>query len=355
MWKKSGTLCVMEASEMGCELSDLWRKALSEIEKQISRPSFETWIKTAKPIDFDDLTVVIEVPNEFAKDWLEARYYVLIKSSMEAVTNKEVNLAFVAAGSGKQPSKHGMSSAKDVCPTCLDSGYIFDTFIVGNCNRIAHSAALAVAQSPARSYNPLFLHGGAGLGKTHLIQAIGNYVLKDNPDLKVCYVSSEKFINELINSIRDDNIKKFQDKYRKTDMLIIDDIHFLAGKERTQEELFHTFNALYETKKQIILSSAKSPKQITPLEETLCSRFEGGLLVNIQPPDIETRTAILSKKVEFENLQVPNDVITYIAGKFHTNIREVEGAFARVVFYSSAKKSQITIELAREALEESFD
>lgn len=340
---------------MSCDISDLWQKALSEMEKQVSEPSFETWIKTAKPINFDNLTMVIEVPNAFAKDWLENRYYDLFKDSVEEVTNKEVSIAFVLPDSGKQSSKPGMSGAEDIFSTSLNPRYSFDKFIVGNSNRFAHSAALEVAQSPAKSYNPLFLYGGVGLGKTHLIQAIGHHVLQNNPDSKVCYVSSEKFTEELINSIRDDKIVKFRDKYLKIDVLILDDIHFLAGKERTQEELFHTFNALYEANKQIILSSAKSPKQIAVLEESLCSRFAGGLLIDIQPPDLETRIAILSKKAESENLRVPSDVITYIADEFHSNIRELEGALSRVVLYSSVKQSQITLDLASEALKDILD
>jgi chromosomal replication initiator protein len=254
------------------DLNDLWQKVLSIIEKQVTQPSFETWLKPIKPIYFDNHTMTIEVPNEFAKYWLEIRYNELIKKSLEEVTNLEMVLTLVLPDSSEPLSRQCTTSAEDIIPINLNPRYTFDTFVVGTSNRFAHSAALAVAESPARSYNPLFVYGGVGLGKTHLIQAIAHNVLQNTPDAKVFYVSSEKFTYELINSIRDNKIVKFWDKYRNVDVLLIDDIHFLAGKERTQEEFFHTFNALYEANKQIIISSAKSPKQIPALDESLCIR-----------------------------------------------------------------------------------
>ncbi len=344
----------------GLDLNEIWQKALSIMEKQVSKPSFDTWLKATKPINFENNAMVIEVPNDFARDWLESRYYDLIKDSLEEVTSHEVRLSFVLPNTGQlitDPENAPATAVKnnhneDIFPTYLNPRYTFDTFVVGNSNRFAHAAALAVAESPAKSYNPLFIYGGVGLGKTHLMQAIGHFVLENNPAAKVVYVSSEKFTNELINAIRDDKTVKFRNKYRNMDILLIDDIQFVAGKERTQEEFFHTFNALYEASKQIIISSDRPPKEIPTLEERLRSRFEWGLITDIQPPDLETRIAILRKRAKTENLQVPSNVITFIADQVHSNIRELEGALTRVILYSSVKQSQITPELASEALKD---
>lgn len=344
------------------DLDELWQKALTMMEKQVSKLSFDTWLKPTKPIQFNNYTMVIEVPHDFAKDWLENQYYDLIKDSLEEVTNHEVGISFVLPNSSEKPASQATvppippivknEAAEDIVPTYLNPKYTFETFVVGNSNRFAHAAALAVAESPAKSYNPLFIYGGVGLGKTHLMQAIGHFVLDNEPSTKVVYLSSEKFTNELINSIRDDKTVKFRNKYRNMDILLIDDIQFLAGKERTQEEFFHTFNALYEANKQIIISSDRPPKEIPTLEDRLRSRFEWGLITDIQPPDLETRIAILRKRAKSESLQVPNDVITYIADQVHSNIRELEGALTRVILYSSVKQSQITPELASEALKD---
>lgn len=234
----------------------------------------------------------------------------------------------------------------------LNSKYSFDLFVVGSSNKLAYAAALSVAESPAASYNPLFIHGGVGLGKTHLMQAIGNHILQNNPDAEVCYISSEKFVHELINSIRDDKTEKFRDKYRNRDVLLVDDIQFLAGKERTQEEFFHTFNALFEANKQIVISSSEPPKNIPVLAESLRSRFEGGLMVDIQPPDLETRVSFLAQKAESQKLQVPNEVITYLAEQFSSSIRELEGVLFRLKFYASQIQNPITLDLACEAVQE---
>lgn len=342
------------------EIEEIWQKTLDIIEKQISKPSFETWIKPAKPFQFQNNIMVIEVPNDFAKDWLESRYYDLIKDCLEDVINHEVGLSFILPSlvqpQGQDFIQNIYTSFKnntdEVFTTYLNPKYTFDTFVVGNSNRFAHAAALAVAESPAKSYNPLFIYGGVGLGKTHLMQAIGHYILSINPAIKVVYVSSEKFTNELINSIRDDKTVEFRNRYRNMDILLIDDIQFLAGKERTQEEFFHTFNALYEANKQIIISSDRPPKEIPTLEDRLRSRFEWGLITDIQPPDLETRIAILRKKAKLENLHISDEVITYIANHIHSNIRELEGALVRVMAYCSLNHTPITTDLANEALKD---
>ncbi|PKM81992.1 MAG: chromosomal replication initiator protein DnaA [Firmicutes bacterium HGW-Firmicutes-14] len=329
------------------DLSELWQKALDIMGKQLSKASFETWIKPAKPIDLENYTMVIEVSNEFAKDWLERRYYDLIKDSIEEVLNQEISLCFIVVSNPEY-----MPSTVNKNKTYLNPKYTFDTFVAGDNNRFAHAAAIAVAESPAKAYNPLFIYGGVGLGKTHLMQAIGNFALKRDPEAKVAYLSSEKFTDELISAIRDDKTFKFRDKYRNMDMLLIDDIQFLAGKERTQEEFFHTFNALYEANKQIVIASDRSPEGIPALGEGLRSRFKGGIIAEIQPPDPETRIEFLSKRVELENIQVPYEVITYIANRIQLDIRELDGVLTRVFLHSSVKQSPITVNLAAEVLKD---
>lgn len=336
----------------------LWQDTLNKLENELSKPSFETWLSTTRLLDIEGDTLIIGVPNEFAKDWLESRYAPLIRSTVQSILGQSMNLRFTIFSIQEtiheeqdQPKLPQNIKVENQSNT-LNSKYTFDTFVIGNSNRFAHAAALAVAESPALSYNPLFIYGGVGLGKTHLMHAIGNSVIQRSPSTRVLYVSSEKFTNELIESIRDKNPIEFRNHYRNVDILLIDDIQFLAGKEGTQEEFFHTFNALHDANKQIIISSDRPPKEIPTLEDRLRSRFEWGLITDIQAPDLETRIAILRKKAKVENLQVANEVMVYIADKIQSNIRELEGALIRVMAYASLSSSPITVDIAAEALKD---
>lgn len=342
---------------MNSGLLDIWNDSLNLIKTELTEVSFNTWLKTIEPININDNTIILGAPNEFTKGILESRYMNLIKNAVKQIQGKDYEIKFIIPG--EEISKHFGQTANDVQSSDnssfrsqLNPKYTFDAFVIGNSNRFAHAGSLAVAEAPAQAYNPLFIYGGVGLGKTHLMHAIGHYNLNQNPNSKVVYVSSEKFTNELINSIRDDKNIQFRNKYRNVDILLIDDIQFIAGKERTQEEFFHTFNALYEANKQIIISSDRPPKEIPTLEDRLRSRFEWGLIADIQAPDLETRIAILRKKANVENINVPNDVTHYIATKIKSNIRELEGALIRIIAYSSLTNKEITIELASEALKD---
>lgn len=346
---------------MDTDLNELWEKTLNIIKGEMSEVSYNTWIKSCEPISISLNTIKISVPNSFTQDILEKRYKDLLANSIQAICSKLYSIEFLIAADlqpEEQPikienkRKQNVITVNDEMTTTLNPKYTFDSFVIGNSNRFAHAASLAVAESPAKAYNPLFIYGGVGLGKTHLMHAIGHYILQNNPNSKVVYVSSEKFTNELINSIKDDKNEEFRQKYRNVDILLIDDIQFIGGKERTQEEFFHTFNALHDANKQIILSSDRPPKEIPTLEDRLRSRFEWGLIADIQIPDFETRMAILKKKAEVENLNVPNEVMVYIATKIKSNIRELEGALIRIVAYSSLTNRQITVELATEALKD---
>ncbi|KAB2330257.1 chromosomal replication initiator protein DnaA [Bacillus mesophilum] len=342
-------------------IEDLWNQALSNIEKKISKPSFDTWLKSTKAHSLQGDTLVIKAPNEFARDWLEERYSQLISGILYDLTGEELGVKFIIPQNQNEeeddlpvPAKKRMTEEEQPEPlfNMLNTKNTFDTFVIGSGNRFAHAASLAVAEAPAKAYNPLFIYGGVGLGKTHLMHAIGHYVLDHNPKAKVVYLSSEKFTNEFINSIRDNKAIDFRNKYRKVDVLLIDDIQFLAGKESTQEEFFHTFNTLHEESKQIVISSDRPPKEIPTLEDRLRSRFEWGLITDITPPDLETRIAILRKKAKAEGLDIPNEVMLYIANQIDSNIRELEGALIRVVAYSSLINKDINADLAAEALKD---
>lgn len=345
---------------MESHANDLWQQVLSVIQTKLSKPSFDTWLKSTKATVFSDSSLVICAPNNFAKEWLESRYAKLISSTVAETLGRQVQVQFTIDDLPPPTAVQSAPAAPPVKPAAnlhedsfsLNPKYTFDTFVIGSGNRFAHAASLAVAEAPAKAYNPLFLYGGVGLGKTHLMHAIGHYVLEHNPNSKVLYISSEKFTNEFINAIRDNRGESFRNKYRNIDVLLIDDIQFLAGKEQTQEEFFHTFNALHEESKQIIISSDRPPKEIPTLEDRLRSRFEWGLITDIQPPDLETRIAILRKKAKAENLDIPNEAMVYIANQIDTNIRELEGALIRVVAYSSLINEDVTVHLAAEALKD---
>ncbi|SHN33057.1 chromosomal replication initiator protein DnaA [Gracilibacillus kekensis] len=343
-------------------IEDLWRNTLEIIKEKVSKPSYDTWLKNTSVDQLKEDTVIISAPNEFTRDWLESRYTTIIAEALYELTGAKLTVKFVIPESLDESTEEftQMKKKKTVPTTNNDSSpksmlndkYTFETFVIGSGNRFAHAASLAVAEAPAKAYNPLFIYGGVGLGKTHLMHAIGHYVLDHNPTAKVVYLSSEKFTNEFINSIRDNKAVNFRNKYRNVDVLLIDDIQFLAGKEQTQEEFFHTFNTLHEENKQIIISSDRPPKEIPTLEDRLRSRFEWGLITDITPPDLETRIAILRKKAKAEGLDIPNEVMLYIANQIDTNIRELEGALIRVVAYSSLINQDIDAPLAAEALKD---
>lgn len=353
---------------MDAQLNNLWEQALNIIKGEISEISFNTWIKSCTPISISDNILKLSVPNEFTKGILDTRYKDLLIQALKIVTSRKFKIEFYLESDLEEEKENeekqkeekkentndvdGSIVVSDEMSATLNPKYTFQSFVIGNSNRFAHAASLAVAESPAKAYNPLFIYGVVGLGKTHLMHAIGHYILQENPKAKVVYVSSEKFTNELINAIKDDKNEEFRNKYRKVDVLLIDDIQFIAGKERTQEEFFHTFNALHEENKQIILSSDRPPKEIPTLEDRLRSRFEWGLIADIQPPDFETRMAILKKKADVEGLNVPNEVMVYIATKIKSNIRELEGALIRIIAYSSLTNRDVSVDLASEALKD---
>ncbi len=341
----------------------VWDKTTKIIQEKISKQNFDTWIKPIKIAAMEDKCVQLIVPNKFFKDWLMDNYIATIRQSLQNVVGLDVEIDFVLAknqGSVSEqitstPIKPKASAAaiaaiKGKNNLSLNSNYTFDRFVVGPCNQFAHAASIAVAKQPAKNYNPLFVYGGSGLGKTHLLNATGLLAAAAHPELNVMYVSAEEFMNEMINSIRYDRMNKFREKYRNISCLLMDDIHFLAGKERTQEEFFHTFNTLHDNGKQIVVTSDKFPKDIPNLEGRLRSRFEWGLIADIQPPEIETKIAIIEKKMQETQMTLPGSVAQYIASRVESNIRELEGFLVRICAYSSLTGREIDLDLVKEVL-----
>jgi len=341
----------------------IWEQILSRVETKVNRHSFYTWFKPTSLVADGGQSITVRVPNPLFKDWLTKHYSVVLSEALSEVRRTGASLVFVAEGVPVPPPIEldlplpSPAPPEIAAPVSagLNPRYTFDTFIVGPSNQFAHAACRAVAEAPSRSYNPLFIYGGVGLGKTHLMHAIGQYVLQHDPTLKLTYISSERFMNEMINALRYDRILDFRERYRSVDVLLVDDIQFVSGKEGTQTEFFHTFNALYDSQKQIVLSSDHPPHEIPALEERLRSRFEWGLIADIQPPDIETRVAILKRKAEAEAVPLPDGVAMYIAGRIKSNIRELEGSLIRLIAFASLTGREISLELTQEVLKNFVD
>jgi len=334
-----------------------WQQAQDHLKEKLGETVFSTWILPLRATVKGSGGLILEAPDEFFRDWVEKHYKQLIDEAMNGASSQETKV-FLAASTAK-PEPQTQEAITKTKPQNIPSGanlnprYTFENFVVGPSNRHAHAYSLAVAESPAKAYNPLFIYGGVGLGKTHLIQAICHHIIsKPGANQRICYISSERFTNELIDAIQHHSTAAFRQKYRNVDVLVIDDVHFFAGKESTQEEFFHTFNTLYDSHKQIVLCSDRPPKEISDLQERLVSRFGWGLTTDIQPPDLETRVAILKKKVEREPVSVPDDVVFFIAQLIKTNIRELEGALIRTIAYSLLEEKPITLELAKGILKD---
>jgi chromosomal replication initiator protein len=346
--------------------ASIWDQILTRIETKVNRHSFYTWFKPTALVADAGHAITVRVPNALFKDWLTKHYSLVLSEALAEVRRPDVSLVFVSEGAVLSPpvvedppaadsDVEALEGAPATAPAGLNPRYTFDTFIVGPSNQFAHAASRAVAEAPSRSYNPLFIYGGVGLGKTHLMHAVGHYVLTHDAGLKLTYISSERFMNEMINALRYDRILDFRERYRSVDVLLVDDIQFISGKEGTQTEFFHTFNALYDAQKQIVLSSDRPPHEISQLEERLRSRFEWGLIADIQAPDIETKVAILKRKAEAEAVPLPDNVAMYIAGRIKSNIRELEGSLIRLIAYASLIGREISLELTQEVLKNVID
>jgi len=345
---------------MPFDAANLWDKILEYTKQEIGEQAFENWFTQAKLASVTETSIVIQVPSNFFKDWIYDHYRDILNIAILRTVGKVLPVTFEIKEEKLQKSTKSLSQTpvapperpSQKKPFYLNPKYTFEGFVIGSSNRFAHAATLAIAEAPAKAYNPLFIYGGVGLGKTHLMQAACHYISDIHRNLKLFYTTSESFTNELINGIQTRTTQKFREKYRNVDVLLIDDIHFIAGKESTQEEFFHTFNALYDGHKQIVLSSDRPPKTIPGLEERLVSRFEWGLVTDVQLPDFETRVAILKKKAERNGSKLPDDILYFIAEKIKTNIRELEGALIKLIAYSALENKKVTLGLAKEILKD---
>ena len=337
-------------------MPELWSQAVAEIKERIGRQNYETWIKPIAFVSRNKNEICLDVPNKFFRDWLTEHYLGQIQEIVSALAKHEVKIVFEInekpnrQANAENGAKREERERVQKTDSNLVAKYTFQNFVVGASNQFAHAACVAVANQPGEHYNPLFIYGGVGLGKTHLVNAIGHHSASQRRGVKVVYLSSESFMNELIGSLRRDKMDEFKKKFRNVDILILDDVQFIAGKERTQEEFFHTFNSLYESHKQIVITSDKFPKEIPGIEDRLRNRFEWGLIADIQPPDMETRVAILQKKAENEGVQLPHDVAFFLASNIDSNVRELEGSLTRLGAFSSLTKAAITVELAKDVL-----
>lgn len=338
-------------------MPELWTKGLAEIRERIDKQNYETWFKPIRFVARNKNEILLEVPNKFFRDWLTEHYLRQMEHLLSGIAAQDVRVVFQINQEidsrpvqEKNLKKEQKEATKLQRATNLIAKYTFDNFVIGASNQFAHAACVAVANQPGDHYNPLFIYGGVGLGKTHLVNAIGHQAVAQRPNVKVVYLSSESFMNELIASLRRDRMDEFKKKFRNVDLLILDDVQFIAGKERTQEEFFHTFNSLYETHKQIVITSDKFPKEIPGIEDRLRNRFEWGLIADIQPPDMETRVAILQKKAEVEGVSLPQEVSIYLASNIDSNVRELEGSLTRLAAFSSLTKASITVDLAKDLL-----
>jgi chromosomal replication initiator protein len=333
----------------------LWTEVAGRLKGALNDSTYRTWFGEVEGMEVTDDTFVLAVPNDFTREWIESHFLELIRAALRDATGHQRRVQLTVAEIGAAPDTASAPAAQRIGESGLNTKYTFDLFVIGSSNRFAHAAALAVAEAPAQAYNPLFIYGSTGLGKTHLLQAIAQYVMEHPGNMSVRYVTSESFVNDFINSLRDKRIEGFKQRYRNYDLLLIDDVQFFEGKERFQEEFFHTFNTLYEAGSQIVLSSDRPPKEIATLEARLRSRFEWGLITDIQPPDLETRIAILRKKVKTDGIHIADpQLLTFIAGRISTNIRELEGALTRVVAFASLTGRPMTADLAQDVLKDVF-
>ena len=344
---------------MQATVDKIWTQTTDQIRTLLNTETYNLWFSTVQPVSLNQSSITLEVPNEFSEVWLKDNYLELLQDALATASGRKLNIKFtIADGAAPAPAKAARGKKSATAKKVSDGDLVFnprntfDTFVVGNNNSFAHAAAMAVAQQPGKAYNPLFLYGGTGLGKTHLLHAVGQHVVSTKKGAKVSYVSSEKFTNEYIEAIQENQLVKFRKKYRQTDVLLIDDIQFLAGKERIQEEFFHTFNALHEAHKQIVLTCDRPASEIQNLEHRLVSRFEWGLVTDLQPPDVETRLAILRNKVKTMGVEIPEDVLTFLANRIRTNIRRLEGALIRVASYAHLTGKQLTNDVVENLLRE---